>query len=34
MYRLSITSAEGGDDSKIFVGEIAQSYEALFLRLG
>lgn len=31
---LSIQAAEGGDDAKIFVGELAKAYEKLFNRYG
>ncbi len=31
---IDITAAEGGDDSKIFVGELASAYSSLFSRLG
>lgn len=31
---LEIRPAEGGDDSKIFVGELAAAYIKMFARLG
>ena len=33
-YTLSIKAAEGGDDSKNFVGELAGAYVLMFAKLG
>ena len=31
---LEIRAAEGGDDSKLFVRDLAQAYQTLFAKLG
>jgi protein subunit release factor A len=31
---VEIRAAEGGDDSRLFVGELARAYGRMFLRLG
>jgi protein subunit release factor A len=33
-YTLEIRAAEGGDDSKLFVKDLAQAYGKLFTRFG
>ena len=33
-YTLEIRAAEGGDDSKLFVKDLAQAYGRLFMRVG
>jgi len=34
MYTIEIKPAEGGDDSKLFVGDLASAYERMFDRQG
>jgi protein subunit release factor A len=33
-YTLEIRAAEGGDDSKLFVQDLAQAYGRMFTRVG